>query len=67
MSINTVWAVRYAVRAIRYGTYDPYDIIALYDNEPAARQHANMVPRLLEIVPMEVRSTPPTRPEQATG
>ena len=48
----TVWAVR-------YGNYDPSEVIALYDNEQAARQHAEGSNDPLEVEEMAVRSTPP--------
>jgi hypothetical protein len=52
--MNTVWAVR-------YGNYDPSEVIALYDNEQAARQHAELSDDPLEVEEMEVCSTPPRR------
>jgi hypothetical protein len=55
--VNTVWAVR-------YGFYEPYEVIALYDNEGAARKHAHLDARLLEVVEMEVRSDPPRCPAE---
>jgi hypothetical protein len=51
---RTVWAVR-------YGNYDPSEVIALYDNEQAARQHAEMSDDPLEVEQMQVRHTPPRR------
>jgi hypothetical protein len=46
---------------VRYGNYDPSEVIALYDNEQAARQHAELSDDPLEVEEMEVRSTPPRR------
>jgi hypothetical protein len=53
-----------AVWAVRYGNYDPSEVIALYDNEQAARAHAAMSDDPLEVEEMEVRSNPPARPEE---
>jgi hypothetical protein len=50
--MNTVWAVR-------YGNYDPPEVIALYDNEQAARQHAELSVDPLEVEEMEIHHTPP--------
>ncbi len=50
--MKTVWAVR-------YGNYQPSEVIALYDNEQAARAHAEMSDDPLEVEEMEVRSRPP--------
>jgi hypothetical protein len=51
-AMKTVWAVR-------YGNYDPSEVIALYDNEQAARAHAELSDDPLEVEEMEVRSKPP--------
>jgi hypothetical protein len=48
-----------AVWAVRYGNYDPSEVIALYDNEEAARAHAAMSTDPLEVEEMEVRNSPP--------
>jgi hypothetical protein len=48
-----------AVWAVRYGNYEPYEVIALYDNEDAARKHAHRDARPLEVEEVEVRSDPP--------
>jgi hypothetical protein len=48
-----------SVWAVRYGNYDPSEVITLYDNEQAARAHATMSDDPLEVEEMEVRSTPP--------
>lgn len=50
----TVWAVV-------YGNYDPPEVLALYDNEDAARDHADAQDGAgdtpsLEVVPMTIRS-----------
>jgi hypothetical protein len=45
---QTVWAVR-------YGNYEPSEVLALYDNEQAAREHAD-AGEMLEVVPMGVLS-----------
>jgi hypothetical protein len=55
--MKTVWAVR-------YGNYDPSEVIALYDNEQAARAHATMSDDPLEVEEMEVRSSPPQPPAE---
>lgn len=51
-----------AVWAVRYGNYEPSEVIALYDNERAARDHAAMSDDPLEVEEMEIRSEPPHRP-----
>jgi hypothetical protein len=50
-----------AVWAVRYGNYEPSEVIALYDNEQAARAHVAMSDDPLEVEEMEVRSQPPAR------
>jgi hypothetical protein len=57
VTINTVWAVC-------YGNYHPDEVIALYDNEPAAHKHAQLSDDPLEVRQIQVRSTPPKRPEE---
>jgi hypothetical protein len=52
-----------AVWAVRYGNYDPSEVIALYDNEQAAWAHAECSDDPLEVEQMQVRSTPPRRPD----
>jgi hypothetical protein len=60
MIVLTVWAVT-------YGNYDPPEVLALYDNQPAAQAHAaDQGPGAwlpYGIVPMQVRSS--YRPQEA--
>jgi hypothetical protein len=53
-----------AVWAVRYGNYEPSEVIALYDNEQAAHAHAEMSEDPLEVEEMEIRSLPPRLPEE---
>lgn len=48
MRVRTVYAVR-------YGNYEPSEVLALYDNEAAAIEHAAH-DQMSEVVPMRVKS-----------
>jgi hypothetical protein len=57
------------VWAVRYGNYYPPEVIALYDNEQAAQEHAATGDDPLEVVVLEVRSKvepSPSGPEETS-
>lgn len=47
--------LRHSVWAVRYGNYWPAEVLAVYDNEQAAQEHADSE-EMLEVVPMKILS-----------